>query len=377
MKLCRLFFLYLLLCLPSTGLAHSLSDSYLELNFSESEVDGHWRIAIADLELAVGLDENNDGRISWGEIRQNRDNINRHVLQRLTLQRGDTACDFSSGDHQIANMNAGTFLHIPLSAHCATDGPLQISYDFLFGIDASHRGMMTLSDDDTAALLVFSPDRTTQTVSMDSQNTFALWWTFLVEGVWHIWIGADHILFLFALIIPIVLHRRQASSSPKTNVFSNPPLIPMTIDIVKMVTAFTVAHSVTLILASLGWVELPSRLVESIIALSVAVSGLNLLYPIFRGRLWQVAFVFGLVHGFGFASVLSDLTLPTQHFVSSLLAFNVGVEVGQLAIVLLLVPLLLLYRHNVPARQHMALMASGVLTTGIGLMWLAERSLNF
>lgn len=376
MKSCRLFLSLLLLCLPCAGLAHSLSDSYLELSFSEGTVDGYWRIAVSDLELAVGVDENNDGRISWGELRQNRETINRHVLQRLVLQHENAVCELSAGDHEIATMNAGTFLHIPLSADCAPEGPLRISYDFLFTIDASHRGMMTLNSNGNTALLVFSPDKPVQTLSLDSPDTPGLWWTFLVEGVWHIWIGTDHILFLFALIVPIVLHRRRGPSLPVASVESKPPVATICMDILKTVTAFTVAHSVTLVLASLGWVELPSRLVESIIALSVAVTGINILYPIFRGHLWQVAFAFGLVHGFGFASVLGDLALPAQHFVSSLLAFNVGVEIGQLAIVLLLAPLLFAFRRSAPRGQQGALMASGVVTAGIGLMWLAERSLN-
>ena len=105
-----------------------------------------------------------------------------------------------------------------------------------------------------------------------------------------------------------------------------------------VVTAFTLAHSITLTLAALRLVELPSRLVESAIAASVVLAAVNNLVPVVERRRWMVAFAFGLIHGFGFASVLAELGLPQETLVLSLLGFNLGVELGQLAIVAVFLP---------------------------------------
>jgi len=136
--------------------------------------------------------------------------------------------------------------------------------------------------------------------------------------VWHIWIGFDHILFLLSLLLPAVLAfgggRWQAVER----------FAPAFWDVFKIVTSFTVAHSITLSLAALGVISLPSRLVESAIATSVVLAALNNVFPLVHGRRWMVAFFFGLVHGFGFASVLRDLGLPQNALLIALVGFNLG-----------------------------------------------------
>src|SRR5260221_198986 len=135
-------------------------------------------------------------------------------------------------------------------------------------------------------------------------------------------IGLGHILFLLSLLLPAVLvlegGRWQA-------VARFPPAFW---EVFKIVTSFTVAHSITLSLAALGVISLPSRLVESAIATSVVLAALNNVFPLVHGRRWMVAFAFGLIHGFGFASVLRDLSLPHGALLIALVGFNLGVEVG-------------------------------------------------
>lgn len=187
--------------------------------------------------------------------------------------------------------------------------------------------------------------------------------TFMREGIHHIFIGPDHILFVLALIL------------------LGGPLGSQ----VKVITAFTLAHSVTLTLATLGLVELPSRLVESVIALSIVVVGLHDLKQVSRGGgrpgardpRALFAFGFGLVHGFGFASVLQELELPREALAWSLAAFNLGVEIGQVAIVLVAGPLLFALRRYAPpllTRTILAGAASAVVA--VGGVWLWERALG-
>jgi hypothetical protein len=149
---------------------------------------------------------------------------------------------------------------------------------------------------------------------------------YLREGVWHIWIGLDHILFLLCLLLPVA-RRGQHVHEP------NRQSAPLWIEVVQVVTSFTVAHSITLSLAALGILSFPARLVESAIAASVVLAALNNVRPLVTRRLWLIAFGFGLVHGLGFASVLADLALPRDALLLALLGFNLGVEVGQLVLV--------------------------------------------
>lgn len=186
--------------------------------------------------------------------------------------------------------------------------------------------------------------------------------TFVREGVRHIFIGPDHILFVLALVLL------------GGGLWAR----------VRIVTAFTIAHSITLALATLGLVQAPARLVESVIALSVVVVGLHDLWRIRRpatpgARDPRVlfAFVFGLVHGFGFASVLAELELPRQALAWSLAAFNIGVEIGQVAIVLAAAPLLAaLHRHASPRVEQAVLAAGAGLVALTGAVWLWERALG-
>jgi hypothetical protein len=174
---------------------------------------------------------------------------------------------------------------------------------------------------------------------------------FLWEGIVHIFTGYDHIAFLAGLLLTGGGVR----------------------GILKIVTAFTVAHSVTLTAAALQLVLLPERLVESGIALSIVVVAAENLSPRpLVPRRWLVAFLFGLVHGFGFASVLQALHLPVGRLVAPLFFFNSGVEVGQVAIVLLLAPLLALVRHSRAERP--LVQGASTLILLLGLYWLYERA---
>ncbi len=147
------------------------------------------------------------------------------------------------------------------------------------------------------------------------------------------------------------------------------------LEVLWVVTAFTVAHSITLSLAALQIIELPSRLVESAIAASVVLAAANNLWPVVERRRWLVAFSFGLIHGFGFASVLTELGLPKDALVLSLLGFNLGVEVGQLGIVAIFLPLAYAMRHSVLYKKGV-FVGGSLLTMLVALVWLAERLLN-
>jgi hypothetical protein len=196
---------------------------------------------------------------------------------------------------------------------------------------------------------------------------------YAVEGTWHIWIGFDHVLFLLALLLPAVGRWQQRQWQPV------PRLRDALVDVLGVVTAFTVAHSITLSLAALGLVALPSRLVESVIAFSVVLAALNNLrqprVPPRASVRIGIAFGFGLLHGFGFASVLADLGLPSGALVLALLGFNVGVELGQLAVVAVFLPLAYALRQTGFYRTGV-LRVGSLLIAALAALWLVERALG-
>lgn len=174
---------------------------------------------------------------------------------------------------------------------------------------------------------------------------------FLLLGVKHILSGYDHILFLAALLLSLTGLRA----------------------LVKTVTAFTLAHSITLTLATLDIFIIPSRWTEIIIAASIVYVAIENIRTATGKRRWMIAFLFGLFHGFGFSTVLKEMNLPRESLIPSVLLFNAGVEVGQLAILALIYPLLRAMRH-IP-RHHLIEKGLSLLIAFFGAYWLFQRLL--
>src|SRR5947207_12085090 len=219
----------------------------------------------------------------------------------------------------------------------AVDNPsppqiLEIDYRAFFDVDGLHRGLFRLEHAGRVQTAVFNPENPNQSFALARPSRWRQFMDFDREGGWHIWTGFDHILFLLALLLPSVL-QPDADGWRVVDRFR-----PALINVLKIVTSFTVAHSITLSLATLNIVRLPSRLVESAIAASVTLAALNNIRPIFTERGWIVALGFGLVHGFGFAGRLIELGLAKETLALALVGFNLGVEFGQLAIVAGLLP---------------------------------------
>ncbi|MCF8176572.1 MAG: HupE/UreJ family protein [Burkholderiaceae bacterium] len=360
--------LIFLLSLPA--LAHKASDSYLVLDVAGSEVSGQWDIALRDIDFALGLDFNGDGEITWGELRARHVDIGSWALGRLALRRGG-ACQLRVTDHLVDRHTDGGYAVLKLAGSCpTTDGELTLDYRLLFELDALHRGLLRLTLDGTTRTAVLSPERSEQRFAAGEVSRLAAFGQYLSEGIWHIWIGFDHILFLLALLLPAVLVHEAGRWRGVAGFGA------ALREVLWVVTAFTVAHSITLSLAALGLVSLPSRLVESAIAASVVLAAANNLKPLVEHRRWLVAFGFGLIHGFGFASVLIELGLPRETLVLSLLGFNLGVETGQLAIVAVFLPLTYFLRESGFYRRGVFIGGS-LLTLVIALIWFLERAFDF
>jgi hypothetical protein len=351
-----------------TATAHKPSDSYLTLEHRDSAVHGQWDIALRDLDAAIGLDANGDGEITWGEVRARQQDIAAYALSRLDVAAGGAACSLKVTDQLIDQHTDGSYAVLRLSGICSQPGPaLLIGYRLLFDIDPTHRGLMQYLHGGRSDSAIFSSEARTQ--AMGAGTAWKQLMAYVHEGVWHIWLGFDHILFLLSLLLPAVLLRTDKTWIPASSFRS------AFLDVAKIVTAFTVAHSITLSLAALGLVSLPSRWIESAIALSVVLAAINNVSPLVHHGRWIAAFGFGLIHGFGFASALKDLGLPTSSLALSLFGFNVGVELGQLAIVCAFLPLAYALRATW-AYRRIVLAGGSVAIAAIAGVWLVERALN-
>ncbi|NNG22863.1 HupE/UreJ family protein [Telluria aromaticivorans] len=347
--------------------AHKASDSYLNLEVRGQQVEGRWDIALRDLEMAVGLDGNGDGELTWDEVRGRHAAIAAYALARLKLNSDGSACPLQVTQQLVDSHTDGAYTVLMLRGSCsAAVTRLDIDYSLLADIDPQHKGLLALRHGSTTSTAIFSPEQPHQKLQLADPSAGRQFLDYLKHGVWHIWIGFDHILFLLSLLLPAVLVWRDKAWHGRDSLRGG------AIEVVRIVTAFTLAHSITLTLASLGIVTLPSRLVESAIAASVIVAALNNVWPIVhRGRAW-FAFGFGLLHGFGFASVLAGLGLPQDALLLSLVGFNVGVELGQLAIVAAFLPVAYLLRNGLFYRRAIMVGGSSVIALLAGV-WLAER----
>ena len=373
-KVIRLVILSLLaLVTHGVALAHKPSDSYLTLAVDGATVNGQWDIALRDLDFALGLDGNQDGAITWGEVKAKHAEIAAYALTRLALGPADARCAPVLREQLIDNHSDGAYAVLRFSATCpAAPKVLDVGYRLFFDVDPQHRGLLNLSAQGATRAGILSADAPMRQFALAEMSKHEQFVDYLKEGVLHIWTGFDHILFLLSLLLPAVLAR---SLIPGETWTAAPGFKAAFWDVFKVVTAFTVAHSITLTLAALGVISLPSRLTESAIAASVVLAALNNVRPVVYGGRWIIAFGFGLIHGFGFASVLTDLGLPQGSLLLALVAFNLGVELGQLAIVAVFLPLAYALRDTGLYRR-VILVGGSLLVASIAAVWLIERAFN-
>jgi hypothetical protein len=349
--------------------AHIASNGFIVANVKGQEISGSVELAVRDVELAVGVDTNHDGKVTWGELRAHAPQLLQYIGQHLLLSAADSACVLDLGAVQVNDRVDGSYVWLPFTAHCpAVVQRLGIRYSMMDDIDPSHRGLLTLTAGQVTQSGVLGGASARAAFSVYSPSVWRTFVEYLQAGIWHIWSGIDHLLFLLSLLLPAVLIRRHRHWQPVTAVR------PALFSILKVVTAFTLAHSITLTLAALNVVRLPSRLTESVIAASIIVAAVNNIFPVVTDSRARIAFAFGLLHGFGFASVLADMGLPSGARLLSLVAFNLGIETGQLAVVLAVMPIAYAVRASLVYRRAVLPWGSAAIAA-VALVWLVQRAL--
>ena len=229
--------------------------------------------------------------MTWGEVKARHGDIAGYALSRLMLRGDGRACTLQAGAQQIDDHTDGAYTVIPLSGECPEKtARLTVDYRLLFDIDPQHRGLLRLEAGGRNLTSVLGPDSGAQHFVAGETSLWRSLAEFVREGIFHIWTGFDHLLFLVALLLPAVLVRTAGRWQPAPNVRK------VIWTVAGIVTAFTLAHSLTLALAVLGLVTPPSRWVESLIAVSVIAAALDNLRPFIPGPRWSMAFVFAFAH---------------------------------------------------------------------------------
>jgi len=231
------------------------------------------------------------------------------------------------------------------------NGIYKIKFNLFFDFDKTQQGVIKILQNNKERVFVFSPLKETYILNK-KQNQFLL---FLKEGIIHILEGIDHIFFLTMLIISVLLKHLKLKVS--------------IIEIIKVATAFTLSHSMTLSLSMLNIMTPPERLIEVLIAITILFVALNNFYR-WINKEWQMAFVFGFIHGFGFANALREMNVNIDNFIQVVFGFNSGVEIGQLFVILTLTPILFLLKSD----RIMKFLS--ILTIILSILWIIDRSFS-
>ncbi|WP_052481011.1 HupE/UreJ family protein [Gilvimarinus agarilyticus] len=371
----RIVLTLLVLLLSSQALAHQISTGYLTLQPDDQQAglySGELQWRLFDLERALGLDQNRDGKLTWAEVQAADNVITPLVMRAFSVRTDDGACDLTMlPTRQIDKHYNEAYLWLPLQVHCESSAPVQITYQGLFDIDPDHKLLLNMVSSDQSSTLSRVLSERSPTADLSFTNSqWPGFVEYVYQGVIHILIGLDHILFLLCLLLGCVLVRRHdhGRSPYWEGQHSKRTILWQTLGVV---TAFTLAHSITLTATALDLISLPSHWVEVSIAATVILAALNNVFPLVL-RLGWITFGFGLLHGMGFAGVLGELGLPPNGRFLAVLGFNLGVELGQLAIIALVLPVLILVRNSRWYWRY-AMPVGSLMIALVGTNWLLER----
>ena len=314
-------------CLTVT--ARPASAHAVGVSSGEYRLDGptlYGDLGMADRELARWLpvmDTNHDGDVSAKELTTNRDALDRALMAGMTVTADGQACPGTLDRAWVQEGDGGAIFQVHFTCPAAPER-LTLALPLLNDLAPGHRHMARLfrAGKAQATVLDRAHNRWTALGSPPSSAP-GMAWSMLKLGVEHILTGLDHLVFLFGLVL---VGGRLRS-------------------LVGVISAFTLAHSITLALAALSVFAPSPRLVEPAIALSIAYVGIENLFVTDARRRWRITFPFGLIHGFGFAGALREIALPRAQVPVALVTFNLGVELGQLAVLAVALPLILVARR--------------------------------
>ncbi|MFN8024393.1 MAG: HupE/UreJ family protein [Acidimicrobiales bacterium] len=343
--------------------AHSLASSSVRIAVGDDDLTGTVSLAVATLDRAFDT-EHRSTVLSADEYAAQ---VTAYVDAHLSVEGTDGSAWAEHWSNLVRRTSEGIetiTIDVEIDPAGADPSEFTITYDAVIEAVDDHEAVLVLENPDGVVSTpgVFATDEPTITVG-DHTDSVAM--TDMVRfGFHHVLDGADHLLFLLTLLLPapFVVSARRWRRRPGAS--------PAARKVLHVVTAFTIGHSLTLAATSLGWISVPSRPVEVLIAASVAVSAVHTVRPLVRGGEPVIAVSFGLVHGLAFAGILHDLGLQGRTSVLALLAFNIGIELAQLAVVALVLPSL--FALTTTLGDRVRIIGAGVAFVA-AIAWMLDR----
>ncbi|WP_394788175.1 HupE/UreJ family protein [Rhodoferax sp.] len=332
--------LFVLLCVwvgcMAPAWAHKGSDAYLDVRQTSGDVKLQLSVALKDLDLLLPLDANADGNVTWAEVQTATPAVLALLQAHTGLQTSAPGCDLRWRFDGLERRSDGAYLRAAAQLQCAAGAALAWRYTLFREQDTNHRLIVTGQLDGRDLLATASPQQTTALVLRQARaaaapprGRLATLLDYLALGMHHLLEGYDHMAFLLALVLPL-----QLRLGPQLGRGSTPAGQPRPwMALLRTITAFTIGHSITLMLATFGWSQASPAWVEPAIAASIAATAMLNIFPLPKLRPERLALVFGLVHGYGFAGLLLEAAAPSGLLPWALAGFNLGVEAGQLTAV--------------------------------------------
>lgn len=355
----RLWLALLLIAYTALANSHDAGYGLLALDFTgEDNPQLSVELDVPELELAVGMDTDGDGAVSWREYLSRRTAIEQYIVSAVSFRSATRRCSLTpqrsaSGIRPTAIPSVSSVFTL----NCAEDArqAITVNNQLLTTIDRRAKTLFTVTTASSQTSMLLGAGETT--ISIQSSGVMVAVAGFIAQGLEHIVGGLDHLAFLLVLLLPAANR-----GSVRERVVATAGII----------TAFTLAHSITLGLSVFGYLGLPAKTAELVIAGSVVMAGvINSVKP--RHQIsWLMAYSFGLIHGFGFAGALVDLAGSGNISWLHLAAFNVGVELGQLAIMLLTLPLLVWLGSKLDYSRVVVPTLSLVIAL-TGCFWMIQR----
>jgi len=373
---CSIVMILMLVCgisiVQQPAAAHPFSVAYSTITFTPEETQLIFSIDDLSLIESVELiDHNVNNELEQAELDEHADRIIQWVKAQLSLSMDGTEIPWNLksleleliGERRMVTFKATYPAFAPGQTVTFTDGHY---YDGK--VHSAYVNFLSVQYGDMQSATVLQGKNRNWTMVLEEHEQFyaepgtvvdpaipatssTSWWAFFRLGTDHILFGFDHLLFLLALLLARQTFKQY----------------------VGIITSFTIAHSLTLTLASIGWVSIPGVIIEPLIALSICyVAAENLFRKQVKNR-WLLTFFFGLVHGIGFADIMVEMNVPKKNMLISLLGFNLGIEAIQLILVALALPVLYLLRRYIPSKHLFTVLSS--ITIVIGAIWFIERLL--
>lgn len=350
----RLLLCLFLLFAPLVAQAHETTRSYLTVSRDQTMLQAALRLAFRDMEVAVWLDDDLNGQITWAETNARLPAILAYVTAALQFDAGGL-CALQQTGQGVSESGGIAYLDLQFAATCpSADAPLRITTRLFADIDPDHRVFLTASAGAVSVTDLLGATQPAITLQAGAGGIIATLLAYAQAGVAHLIGGADHIIFLFVLILPAV----AMTASTRRAVT----------EVLVAATGFTIAHALTLTAATLEVLRPRTDVIEVLIALSIVITAVDNVRPFLPAPRALVAAFFGLIHGFGFATALSGLSLSTGSLAVALLGFNIGIEAAQMAVIALIMPALMILRAG-----HVLVRLGSGLAILIGLYWTLLR----